>query len=187
MKDVLEMFDKIPHVRGSFVFDSERRLLCGNGGPLYPNDVLERAARHITEAMDFFLQTQAQDPNPGWENVLVSFSEGVLLLKSLAKGAVLAVGVRAHTQTAELHLNPEPTAICQTLSLRSRPSSTARRKGVPWAMRSPNMSSLTSACASTWIIATGPWRSAIARRMGSAMVWSPPSVSGMQPASTTRR
>ena len=91
MKDVLEMFDKIPHVRGSFVFDSERRLLCGNGGPLYPNDVLERAARHITEAMDFFLQTQAQDQSAGWENVVVSFSEGVLLLKSLAKGAVLAV------------------------------------------------------------------------------------------------
>ena len=91
MKDVLEMFDKIPHVRGSFVFDAERRLLCGNGGPLYPNEVLEQAARHIAEAMDFFMQTQAQDATPGWENVVVSFSEGVLLLKSLAKGAVLAV------------------------------------------------------------------------------------------------
>ena len=33
----------------------------------------------------------------------------------------------------------------------SRPSSTARRKGVPWAMGSPNMASLISAWASTWI------------------------------------
>lgn len=119
MKDVLEMFDKIPHVRGSFVFDAERRLLCGNGGPLYPNDVLEQAARHIAEAMDFFMQTQAQDAAPGWENVVVSFSEGVLLLKSLAKGAVLAVCAQEQVNHQMLRIGANVAA--QRLKIPSGP------------------------------------------------------------------
>lgn len=119
MKDVLEMFDKIPHVRGSFVFDAERRLLCGNGGPLYPNEVLEQAARHIAEAMDFFMQTQAQDATPGWENVVVSFSEGVLLLKSLAKGAVLAVCAQEQVNHQMLRIGANVAA--QRLKIPSGP------------------------------------------------------------------
>ena len=56
----------------------------------------------------------------------------------------------------------------------SSPSSTARRNGVPWAMRSPNISSLMSVWASMCTSPTGPWRARMARRMGSTMVWSPP-------------
>ena len=119
MKDVLEMFDKIPHVRGSFVFDAERRLLCGNGGPLYPDEVLGQAARHIAEAMDFFMQTQAQDATPGWENVVVSFSEGVLLLKSLAKGAVLAVCAQEQVNHQMLRIGANVAA--QRLKIPSGP------------------------------------------------------------------
>jgi len=119
MKDVLEMFDKIPHVRGSFVFDAERRLLCGNGGPLYPDEVLGQAARQIAEAMDFFMQTQAQDATPGWENVVVSFSEGVLLLKSLAKGAVLAVCAQEQVNHQMLRIGANVAA--QRLKIPSGP------------------------------------------------------------------
>lgn len=129
MKDVLEMFDKIPHVRGSFVFDAERRLLCGNGGPLYPNDVLERAARHIAEAMDFFMQTQASDPNPGWENVVVAFSEGVLLLKSLAKGAVLAVCAEQQVNHQMLRIGANVAA--QRLKLPTSPPAPAPAPAAP--------------------------------------------------------
>lgn len=129
MKDVLEMFDKIPHVRGSFVFDAERRLLCGNGGPLYPNEVLEQASRHIAEAMDFFMQTQAQDATPGWENVVVSFSEGVLLLKSLAKGAVLAVCAQEQVNHQMLRIGANVAA--QRLKIPSSPPPAERPPPAP--------------------------------------------------------
>ena len=39
------------------------------------------------------------------------------------------------------------------------PSSTARRKGVPWAIFSPSIVSLVSEWASMWTIPTGPYRS----------------------------
>lgn len=56
------------------------------------------------------------------------------------------------------------------------PSSTARRKGVPWVYSAPKYVSQVSRCASKWSSATGPCFLAIERSSGSAMVWSPPRV-----------
>ena len=62
----------------------------------------------------------------------------------------------------------------------SRPSSTARRKVVAWLMRVPISVSSVSGCASNCTSPTG--RSlAIARRIGSGTVWSPPTAIGVAP------
>ena len=62
------------------------------------------------------------------------------------------------------------------------PSSTARRNIVPWKYREPKYWSQVSGWESKWTSATGPCRRASARRIGSAIEWSPPTDTGMQPA-----
>ena len=64
-----------------------------------------------------------------------------------------------------------------------RPSSSARRKGVPWLYFSPKTSSHRSEWESKWIMATGPYFLATARSSARVMEWSPPRTMGRAPSS----
>ena len=82
-------------------------------------------------------------------------------------------------QAASSALNMLPRSpTCTVRFGSSRPSSTARRNVVAWLMRVPISVSSVSGCASNCTSPTG--RSlAIARRIGSGTVWSPPTVIGV--------
>jgi hypothetical protein len=68
----------------------------------------------------------------------------------------------------------------------TRPASTSRYIGVPCETSTPNTSVPVSVCVSKWIKADrAALRAAHARCHGSAIEWSPPSVIGITPASTT--
>ena len=66
------------------------------------------------------------------------------------------------------------------------PSSTARRNIVPWKYFEPKYWSQQSVWLSKWTSPTGPWRRAIARRIGREIEWSPPTLTGMTCASSSR-